>query len=70
MNHWSYQVSQLKIGDVVMLKSGSPAMTISNIDTKDNEVTVKFWNSQKSEVNSNVLNIQTIKAYEDPLLKF
>ncbi len=39
---------KLKVGDTVMLKSGSPAMTITTIDPVNPVIILQFWNEGQS----------------------
>ena len=36
-------MSELKVGDVVQLKSGGPNMTITNISSKNNKATCQYF---------------------------
>jgi len=60
-------VSEIKVGDRVVLKSGSPFMTVSNINPPDQfsnstRAGVSFWNSAKSEFGTDSFNIETLEV--------
>jgi uncharacterized protein YodC (DUF2158 family) len=53
-------MEELKVGDVVQLKSGGPSMTISKILIQ-NEVICKFFTSDHKEMISVQLPNETLK---------
>jgi uncharacterized protein YodC (DUF2158 family) len=61
------QVSNIKIGDKVSLKSGSPMMTVTSVHqdngstVRENKVTVKYWNQIKSEISTEVITSEALE---------
>ena len=57
--------SMFKDGDVIMLKSGGPPMTISEIDHKTNTATCE-WFDTDNKPHKAVFNVKTLKAFVPP----
>lgn len=52
-------MNDFKTGDVVMLKSGGPKMTVSNFIKMNKEVTCKWFNKD-NQINSDLFNIEML----------
>ncbi len=57
-------MSELKIGDVVQLKSGGPAMTVKNIDNLPDEVDCTWFVNDKAKYGA--FNVNALRKVDGP----
>lgn len=61
-------MNELKIGDVVKLKSGGPVMTVSNIDNLPDEVDCTwFFNDKKKYGAFDVRLLRKVEGPDEPI---
>jgi uncharacterized protein YodC (DUF2158 family) len=60
-------MSDIKVGDLVQLKSGGPVMTVAFIDSNGAKC---VWFDDHNQEKEKVFPLETLKPYENPLYGF